>query len=205
MLDRSSDERQPGQFLAPYELALPAICGQTGKLFLMVAERKPGEVLELVRSVAVQDGVSGAEMQRLNRNRWPQMQPDALGRASPIFASQDKPGEFQPSRLNANVEIGDNYPGCPYCRSTGYFHCSNCGLFSCWNKYNRRQHLEHHDFWCEGCKSWRCLSDEDDEDSTIELTGFARQAITGRGTQRSIAEAGVGRPLLPSAGRRRLR
>ena len=37
--------------LSPDELALPAICGQTGKAFLMVARRQGRWVLELIRAV----------------------------------------------------------------------------------------------------------------------------------------------------------
>jgi hypothetical protein len=44
---------QSGGLLSPDELALPAICGQTGKAFLMVGRRQGRWVLELIRAVAI--------------------------------------------------------------------------------------------------------------------------------------------------------
>jgi hypothetical protein len=45
---------QSGGLLSPDELALPAICGQTGKAFLMVARRQGRGVLELTRAIALE-------------------------------------------------------------------------------------------------------------------------------------------------------
>ncbi len=44
---------QSGGLLSPDELALPAICGQSGKAFLMVGRRQGRWVLELIRAVAI--------------------------------------------------------------------------------------------------------------------------------------------------------
>ena len=106
--------------------------------------------------------------------------------------------------MSAKVDIGDGYDGCPYCGAAGYFHCHNCGLFSCWNKYNQKPHLDHHDIWCAGCKSWRCTSGEDDgEDSSIELTAYAQHEDQVRKAERTIAESTTHDQISPLSSTRR--
>jgi hypothetical protein len=161
-LNRSSGRKQPGQFLSSYELALPAICGQTGKLFVMVAERQSRGTLELVRAVPCQAAPSESVVAMWHQNRQPQAGTHA--------------GAFCGIKVNATLEIADSYDGCPYCGATGYYQCSDCELFSCWTRHNQKEHLDHKDIWCEGCKSWQCTSaDDDGEDSPVELTAYIQR------------------------------
>jgi hypothetical protein len=187
--------------LSPDELALPAICGQTGKAFLMVARRQGRWVLELIRAVAIAPvpsvtvmpvAVHLATSDRTPRNfcggcgrkldpTWAfcrvcgrKLAPQPQAHAAPSGAiSEDPAVSFQTLNMSARIQIGSLYDGCPYCRATGYFHCS-CGMFSCWNEHNRKPHLDHTDVWCAACELWRCTSKSDESDESLsELTAYA--------------------------------
>ena len=169
---------QSGGLLSPDELALPAVCGQTGKPFLMVVRRQGRGVLELIRAVVIEPApsVSGVPVRRADPP--PRAQTGASGRAALNSGAGGGIAEhpdvsFQELTVRAKIDIGNLYDGCPYCRARGHFHCG-CGMFSCWNRHNRKPHLDHADIWCAACRSWRCTSDEgEDDDSLSELTAYA--------------------------------
>jgi hypothetical protein len=175
---------QSGGLLSPDELALPAVCGQTGKPFLMVVRRQGRGVLELIRAVVIEPtpSVSGVPVRRADPP--PRAQTRVPGRTALNTGAEGGMAEhpdasYQAFTMSAKIDIGSLYDGCPYCRARGYFHCSKCGLFSCWNSHNRKPHLDHTDIWCAGCHLWRCTSDEDeDDDSLSELTAYAARKNT---------------------------
>ena len=160
------------------ELALPAVCGQTGKPLLMVVRRQGRGVLELIRAVAIEPSpsVRSVPVRRADPPPWAQTpvpsNPTSNGGAGRGMAEAPAPS-FQALTVNAKVDIGSLYEGCPYCRATGYFHCG-CGMFSCWNRHNRKPHLDHTDIWCAACRSWKCTSDEaEGDDSPSTLTAYS--------------------------------
>lgn len=40
---------------------------------------------------------------------------------------------FDSEKVMGNIDITIDYPGCPYCGSTGFVVCGNCGRLCCWN------------------------------------------------------------------------
>ena len=175
---------QSGGLLSPDELALPAVCGQTGKPFLMVVRRQGRGVLELIRAVVIEPtpSVSGVPVRRADPP--PRAQTRVPGRTALNTGAEGGMAEhpdasYQALNMSARVHIGSLYDGCPHCCATGYFHCSKCGLFSCWNRHNRKLHLDHTDIWCAGCQSWKCTSARgEDNDSLSELTAYAARGNT---------------------------
>jgi len=184
------------------ELALPAVCGQTGKPFVMVVRRQGRVVLELVRAVAIAAApsvsavpVNLATPTHTSRNfccgcghklkpagnfcrecgKKLLSQPD---HAAPTGGfgrgmSEDPAISFQALSMSAKIDISSLYDGCPFCHATGYFHCG-CGMFSCWSRHNRKPHLDHTDVWCEACRLWKCTSDEDADDGSLsEVTAYS--------------------------------
>ena len=200
---------QSGGLLSRDELALPALCGQTGKPFLMVLRRQGRGVLELIRAVVIDPppsvrsvpvavplatptytpstfcsgcghklGPTSNFCTGCGRKLLPQ--PDAHAGPSGRVGegmSEDPAVSFQALTLSARIHIGSLYHGCPYCHATGYFHCG-CGMFSCWNRQNRKPHLDHTDVWCAACRSWKCTSEKADDDSLSELTAYAARENT---------------------------
>ena len=177
------------------ELAVPAICGQTGGLFLMVLRRRGPGRLELFRTIVAE----GAQ----TVNRTPLCRADAHTRvptratnsAMPLNRTEagvrtEYPPDpaFQPLTLRARIKIDAHYAGCPFCGATGYFNCSGdgCGMFSCWNPYNAKPHNDHEDVWCEGCQEWKCTSDGDSES---ELKAFAACENRSAPQRLGVAEA----------------
>ena len=197
---------QSGGLLSPDELALSAICGQTGRLFLMVVRRQGRVVLELVRAIAIDPEPSVADVpvavhpatprcisrdfcggcgHKLEPN-WTfctvcgrKLLPQPRAHAAPNGGARGgvsgDPGvSFQELTMSARIDIGSLYRGCPYCSALGYFRCGKCRLFSCWNSYNDKLHLDHSDVWCAACQLWRCTSKRDEtDDSLSELTAYA--------------------------------
>jgi hypothetical protein len=174
------DRMQAERLLAADELALPAVCGQTSRPFVMVVRRLATDVLELVRAVPV--GVASskcgvpvrradATVQASAQCRGPRS--GAIGETFPNPATA-----FQAFSMNARLDIADCYEGCPYCGEASYFACRNCRLFSCLNKYNRKRHRNHEDVWCEGCRSWRCTCDAGGGDDSIDLTAYGQGGST---------------------------
>jgi hypothetical protein len=192
------------------ELALPAVCGQTGKPFVMVGRRQGRVVLELVRAIAIAPApsVTGVPVAAhvatptcTPRNfcsgcgykleptwnfcrrcgRKVLLQPDAHAAPTGSFGrgmSEDPAISFQAFTMNAKIDIGSLYDGCPFCHARGYFHCG-CGMFSCWSRHNRKPHLDHTDVWCEACRLWKCTSDKDeDDDSLSEVTAYSAREKT---------------------------
>jgi predicted RNA-binding Zn-ribbon protein involved in translation (DUF1610 family) len=186
-----------GGLLSRDELALPAVCGQTGKPFVMVVRRQGRGMLELIRAVAIDPApsVSGVPVHLATPTHTPWnfcsgcghklepagnfcrecgkkllSHPDAHAAPSGSAGegmSEDPTVAFQALNVSANVEVGSRYDGCPHCGSRGYFHCSECRLSSCWNKHNQRTHLDHTDIWCAGCRAWKCTSDEAEDDDSL--------------------------------------
>jgi len=185
------------RLLAPNELALPAVCGQTGKLFVMVADRRSRTLLEIVRAVPIEDEPSSASVQVVRSEK--QLQPSR--------AQIHSRTSFQQLAMTATVKIGEAYRGCPYCRARGYFRCGNCELFSCWTKFNRRLHADHEDVWCSGCGSWRCTSN-DGGDSSLDFTAYGTLGNAANTaptlSQRRIARASSDLTSLPWLGGSRL-
>jgi hypothetical protein len=179
-----------GGLLLPDELAVPAVCGQTGRPFLMVVRRQGREVLEIIRAIPIESPPALANVPARRddaplRNRVRDVSLAALKR-NPGPENPDV--SYEPLDVSARIEIGDHYAGCPYCRARGYFHCRKCGLFSCWNSHNRKTHLDHDDIWCEGCRSWRCTRDRgEDDDSLSKMTAYAAgEPKTGGGRRAAI-------------------
>lgn len=168
-----------GRFLSVDELALPAVCGQTGKPFLMVARWRGPGALELVRVIAMGPAPSVCGVPVPRERSGPRMRSPAPNRAAVEGRPEDAAVSCQTLKMSVRIHIGRLYDGCPYCRASGYFHCSDCAMFSCWNRYNARPHFHHTDVWCEACQSWKCTSDEDEGDnSATELTAFAERMNT---------------------------
>jgi hypothetical protein len=159
------------------ELALPAVCGQTGKPFVMVVRRRGPGLLELIRAVVIEGApsVSGVPVHRADpppRTHTGVPSRAALSNGAGGGMPENPDISFQAVTMSVRIDIGSLYDGCPYCRARGYFHCASgdCGMFSCWNKHNKKPHFEHTDVWCEACQSWRCTSDDD---PLSELTAYA--------------------------------
>lgn len=36
--------------------------------------------------------------------------------------------------VSGNVQFGDEYPGCPYCKESAWVLCNVCGKLSCWDR-----------------------------------------------------------------------
>jgi len=197
-----------GGLLSRDELALPAVCGQTGKPFVMVVRRQGRGVLELIRAIAIDPApsVSGVPVHLATPTHTPWnfcsgcglklfpawnfcrecgkkllSHPDAHAAPSGSAGGgmpEDPAAPFQALNMSARIHIGSLYDGCPYCHAEGYFRCG-CRTFSCWDSYNEKPHLDHTDVWCAGCQSWRCTSDEDEgDDSLSELTAFSARGST---------------------------
>jgi hypothetical protein len=170
---------QSRRLLFPDEFALPAVCGQTGKPFLMVVRRQGSAVLELIRAVAIEAAPSanGVPVRRVDpppRTQAGAASRTALNKCAGGGMSEDPAVSFQALNMRARIHIGNLYDGCPYCRAPGYFHCSDCAIFSCWDSYNERPHLDHTDVWCEACRSWKCTSEQDEDDDSLgEVTAYA--------------------------------
>lgn len=167
-----------GRFLSSDELALPAVCGQTGKPFLMIVRRWGSGILELVRAITIRfaDSANGGPVRSTDRASCaiaPGPRRASLNGGTNEGTAAHPSPSFRELKMRAEIDIGSGYDGCPYCRASGYFHCSNCEMFSCWASYNERQHLDHTDVWCQGCRSWRCTADKDDGDRSSEVIGFA--------------------------------
>jgi hypothetical protein len=188
---------QSGGLLSRDELA-PAVCGQTGKPFLMVVRRQRRVVLELIRAVKIAPAPSvrgvpvpvpfatptrtpwnfcsgcGNKLEptcnfcrRCGRKLLPQPEAHAAaGGGADGGMSEDPAVPFQAVNMTARIQIGSLYDGCPYCRATGYFHCG-CGMFSCWNRHNRKPHLDHTDIWCAACQSWKRTSEKAEDDDSL--------------------------------------
>jgi hypothetical protein len=162
-------------------MALPAVCGQTGKPLLMVVRPHGRAILELIRAVAIaaRPPVAGLPVRRSGPPHPTQC--CVPNNATPSRATGGAISEevsFQPLNIRARIHISDLYDGCPYCRARGYFHCCYCGLFSCWNSHNQRTHFDHTDIWCEACQLWRCTSQNDDDNSLTEVTAYAARGNT---------------------------
>ena len=174
---------QSGGLLSPDELALPAVCGQTGKPFLMVVRRQGRGVLELIRAVVIEPtpSVSGVPVRRADPP--PRAQTRVPGRTALNTGAEGGMAEhpdasYQAFTMSAKIDIGSLYDGCPFCHARGYFHCG-CGMFSCWSRHNRKPHLDHTDVWCEACRLWKCTSDKDeDDDSLSEVTAYSAREKT---------------------------
>jgi len=174
---------QSGGLLSPDELALPAVCGQTGKPFLMVVRRQGRGVLELIRAVVIEPSPSVSRVPIRRADPPPRTQarvPNraALNRGTDGGISEHPDASYQALTMSAKIDIGSLYDGCPHCCARGYFHCG-CGMFSCWNRHNRKPHLDHTDIWCAACQSWICTSGKgEDDDSLSELTAYAARENT---------------------------
>lgn len=173
-----------GGLLSPDELALPAVCGQTGKPFLMVVRRQGRGVLELIRAVVIglAPAVSGVPVRRAGPPPRAQTHVPvraALNRGADGGVSEHTDASYQALTMSAKIDIGSLYDGCPHCCARGYFRCGGCRMFSCWNSYNEKPHLDHTDVWCAACRSWRCTSDEgEDDDSLSGLTAYVARENT---------------------------
>jgi hypothetical protein len=159
------------------ELALPAVCGQTGRPFLMVVRRRGAALLELIRAVVIEGAPSVSSVPLRPADTPPWTPTRVPGRATLSNGAgggmpEDPDISFQALTMSVRINIGSLYDGCPYCRARGYFHCArgDCGMFSCWNRHNKKPHFDHTDVWCAACRSWRCTSDDD---SLSELTAYA--------------------------------
>lgn len=189
---KRSDQGSAGRggLLLPNELAMPAVCGQTGRPFLMVVWRQGREVLEIIRAIPIESPPALANVPARRddaplRNRVRDVSLAALKR-NPGPENPDV--SYEPLDVSARIEIGGLYAGCPYCRARGYFHCRKCGLFSCWNRHNRKPHLDHDDIWCEGCRLWRCtLNEDEDDDSLTKVTAYATCANKAGGVRCALA------------------
>jgi len=180
-----------GLSLSANELALPAVCAKTGKLFVMVGRRHDDRVLEIIRAVPIGFGLSVSGVQEYRATQAP-TRSSIGGRSS---AAPTGP-ELEPRRrtfdelsMSAVVEIASSYDGCPHCRATGYFICSNCNLFVCWNEYNAKAHDDHTDVWCAGCASWRCTSDNGEEEQPVDFTAYVKNEVEVSEQMRSVGAA----------------
>ena len=40
---------------------------------------------------------------------------------------------FDKVQIHGSFQSTEDYPGCPYCGTEGFFVCSTCGKLNCWN------------------------------------------------------------------------
>ena len=172
-----------GGLLSRDELALPAVCGQTGKPIVMVVRRQGRRLLELIRAVVIDPSPSASDVPVCRADPPSRTQTGVPTRATLSSGvgggmSGHPDASFQALNMSAKIRIGSLYDGCPFCHATGYFHCS-CEMFSCWSRHNRKPHLDHADVWCEACRLWKCTSDKDeDDDSLSEVTAYSAREKT---------------------------
>ena len=67
------------------------------------------------------------EKQETNRNSW------LMNWAFQIDEDKARSEGFDSERVLGNIDITNDYPGCPYCESAGFVVCGNCGRLCCWS------------------------------------------------------------------------
>lgn len=61
--------------------------------------------------------------------------------------------------ISGRVDLDTEYPGCPYCGSTGWVSCGKCGKLTCWGDETK--------FKCTWCGNTGTVTASD----TFDLTG----------------------------------
>lgn len=56
--------------------------------------------------------------------------------AFPIQEKTAHNENYDKTRISGAMIEGEEYPGCPYCESKGFFYCG-CGKLNCWNGKSR--------------------------------------------------------------------
>lgn len=72
----------------------------------------------------------GMRFDKEGRNAW------ECAWAFPMKEGADKRERGFSSTIKGMFEIGDEYPGCPYCGNTMFFMCGNCKKLACWDGEN---------------------------------------------------------------------
>ena len=62
--------------------------------------------------------------------------------AFPLRDGADKREKGFSTTIRGKFIVGDEYPGCPYCKKKGLFGCS-CGKLSCWDGETINVHCHH--------------------------------------------------------------
>ncbi len=53
--------------------------------------------------------------------------------AFPLDSKRASREGYDKEKCSGNLYPADEYPGCPYCRTTQFLKCTSCGKLSCWN------------------------------------------------------------------------
>lgn len=52
--------------------------------------------------------------------------------AFPVDEKQEKNENYAQQKVVGNFDCLKDYPGCPYCKESGFMACGGCGKISCW-------------------------------------------------------------------------
>ena len=63
--------------------------------------------------------------------------------AFPIDEQKAKQEGFEANKVSGSMNAVDDYPGCPYCGTRSFVHCS-CGKISCWSSESKKHTCP----WC---------------------------------------------------------
>lgn len=63
--------------------------------------------------------------------------------AFPIQERTAAKEDYDKTQITGNILEGPEYPGCPHCRTKGFFYCS-CGKLNCWDGRSRNATCS----WC---------------------------------------------------------
>lgn len=63
--------------------------------------------------------------------------------AFPIKERAAQNENYDKTTISGNLIEGEEYPGCPYCGTKGFFYCG-CGKLNCWNGKSRKVKCS----WC---------------------------------------------------------
>jgi len=55
--------------------------------------------------------------------------------AFPIDEQKAKSEGFAANKVSGSMTAVDNYPGCPYCKATGFVQCGRCDKIGCWSGF----------------------------------------------------------------------
>jgi hypothetical protein len=53
--------------------------------------------------------------------------------AFPIDVKAAKREGYDTTTVSGNILLDAEYPGCPYCKGSGFVHCGNCRKVVCWD------------------------------------------------------------------------
>ncbi len=54
--------------------------------------------------------------------------------AFPINESVSHKEKYYNNKILGTIQFDESYPGCPYCKSTGFILCGNCNIVACYKR-----------------------------------------------------------------------